>query len=461
MNALLALTVLLVAEDGVPLRAAPRAGASVQAQLFRGDWLELRAQEPGFFKVYDHRRERPGYVRASAVRAYEAAPAQAPALRAVVAFLREAAGFESLGIGAAALALRCDPQGTDIGLQAAVGAMAERLAQRASARNNPDPLVAQHRAVAESYGVKFLDVEGPGRLRVCYDGAAFRQVLASATAAPEDRARAALSLTSDACADPQASPLALRAWNEWRLEVLGRVEAPGTRDGALLRLRRAGILASLAYDRARRTDAAGASAAEESAAKELALADPGLLAAEDQPALADAALRVAASRWAMEQPGVISPKRPHLELRARRPGETCAALVADGERRAERCTFGLVWESSVRGRGLSLTVAVQPTASWTELWIFRRAGGAWRAQVLPPSSDGPGVGYGEAAGFSPDGTRVLVVREALVKRKLQRKFEVRRASDLRVLAAADAPERLSHFSRWSAPEWRGRTLALR
>jgi len=225
--------------------------------------------------------------------------------------------------------------------------------------------------------------------------------------------------------------------------------------------RRAGILAAVAYDRARRNDAEGAAAAEESAAKELTLADAGRLAEEDQPALADAALRVAASRWAMEEPVAVAPKRPHLELRAGRHGETCVAAVADGERRVERCSFGLVWQSSARGRGLSLTVTVQPAASWTELWIFRRAQGAWRVDVLPPSSEGPGVGYGEAAGFSPDGTKLLVVREALVKGRLQRKFEVRRAANLRVLAAADAAEKLSGFTRWSEPQWRGSTLALR
>src|SRR5207253_2958250 len=102
----------------------------------------------------------------------------------------------SLGISAAALALRCDAKTPAPDLQAAIGAMAERLARRASFRSNPDPVVAAHRDVAESYGVKFVDVERDGRVLVCYDGAAFRQVLADPGAGFDDRARAALALTS-------------------------------------------------------------------------------------------------------------------------------------------------------------------------------------------------------------------------------------------------------------------------
>src|SRR5205807_210852 len=78
MIAVLAMTVALVAEDAMPLRAAPRDSGPVQAQLYKGDWLEVRGEEPGWLKVWDHRRERPGYVRPEKVRTYPAAKESAP-----------------------------------------------------------------------------------------------------------------------------------------------------------------------------------------------------------------------------------------------------------------------------------------------------------------------------------------------------------------------------------------------
>ena len=461
MSALLAMVVALVADDAATLRASPRSSAPVQAQLSRGDWLEVRGEVPGYLKVYDHRRERPGYVRPEQLRVHADDAAQGPALRALVAFLRDAPGFESLGIGYAALALRADPQASATALQAAIGAMAERLAERASQRSHPDPVLAAHRAVAESYGVHFVDQEAASAVRVCYDGRAFRAVLASADAAPDERARAALALTSDRCADPATLPASVSAWNDWRLEVLQGEPGP-SRQGHLLRLRRAGILAARAYQRAREGDAASARSAAQAAARDLALADPTQLAESDLPARSQAAIAVAASRFAAEAaPAPLASKRSRLELRVGRPGETCISVVADGETRLSRCTWGLAWQASARDRGLTLTLAVQLAPAWTELWVFRRVRGAWRADILAPGSDSAGPGYAEAAGFSPDGSRLLVAREALVQGQVQRRFEVRRASDLRVLASAGSPEAIPGFARLAAPDWRGQTLALR
>jgi hypothetical protein len=459
---LVAMVVALVAEDATPLRAAPREGAPVQAQLYRGDWLEVRGEEPGWLKVWDHRRERPGYVRPERVRPFDATAAAAPALKAVVEFLRDAPGFESLGIGAAALVLRCDPQAD---VQAAIGAMAERLARRASLPKNPAPVLAAHREVAESYGVRFIDLQQQGRVRVCYDGAAFRQVLASAGAAPADRARAALWLTDDACVDREAGPLAMKAWNEWRLDVLAQIDAAPSRLLSLVRLRRAEVLSALAFQSARENDAGAgkqgdrAAVRADAAAQELALADPGDLAQEDLPLRAQAALRVAAVRWAAEPPAMQSEKRPHLVFRTGHPGETCVGAIAAGTLQIERCTYGVVWRSSAQGRGLSLTVAVQPADGWTELWVVRRAAGKWRIDAIPPGSDASGPGYVELAGFSPDGTKLLLARESAAQGKLRQRFEVRRASDLRPLSSRAFPS--AAFDRWADASWRGRTLALR
>ena len=92
------LVVALVADDPAVLRNAPRGDAPAQATLVRGDWLEVRGESAGFLKVYDHRRERPGYVRPTQVRVYRLDETTAPELRAVVRFLRDAVGSESLGV---------------------------------------------------------------------------------------------------------------------------------------------------------------------------------------------------------------------------------------------------------------------------------------------------------------------------------------------------------------------------
>ena len=60
------LLVAIIAEDPVVLRNAPRDDAPAQATLWRGDWLEVRGETNGFLQVYDHRHERPGYVRPGA-----------------------------------------------------------------------------------------------------------------------------------------------------------------------------------------------------------------------------------------------------------------------------------------------------------------------------------------------------------------------------------------------------------
>src|ERR1044071_6512295 len=126
--------VALVADDPAVLRNAPRDDAPAQATLWRGDWLEVRGETAGFLRVYDHRHERPGYIRPTIVRVHRLEAASAPELTAVVRFLRDASGSESLGIGYAALALRAAPAGADTSeILAAIGTMADPLARRGSA----------------------------------------------------------------------------------------------------------------------------------------------------------------------------------------------------------------------------------------------------------------------------------------------------------------------------------------
>jgi hypothetical protein len=153
-----------------------------------------------------------------------------------------------------------------------------------------------------------------------------------------------------------------------------------------------------------------------------------------------------------------APAGARLVLRAGKQGETCVRVAGTA---TERCSWGIIWAGSARRspRGDALTVAVQPMPAWTELWVFRRLGKRWVVDALTPASDAPGVGYAEAAGFSPDGARLLVAREAIVRGRLQRRFQILQLRSLRTVAEASTPG--AAFSRFCSPAWRGRTLALR
>ena len=58
----------IVTQDQTPLRAAPAGAATTQAMLSPGDLLEVRGERLDHLQVYDHQRERAGYVRATQVR---------------------------------------------------------------------------------------------------------------------------------------------------------------------------------------------------------------------------------------------------------------------------------------------------------------------------------------------------------------------------------------------------------
>ncbi|HVR02933.1 MAG TPA: hypothetical protein VMT47_12425, partial [Polyangia bacterium] len=363
----LALLVAIVAEDPAVLRNAPRDDAPAQATLWRGDWLEVRGETAGFLKVYDHRHERPGYVRPAIVRVHRLDEESAPELASVVRFLRDAGGAESLGIGYAALALRAAPAGADTTTEvfAAIGTMADRLARRASGRKTTsrDAALAGELEVAASYGVRFESVDGDladGPARLCYDGEAWARVLATPGAAPLEKARAALFLASTRCQPAILSPAKQRAFNDRRLQALGDVDAAALVAwmGGRVRLARAEAFAFRTFDEARRGDGAAAAAKDEAAAvRELALTDRGVLAPEDLARYDETAMRVAAGRWASEPAPRETRKRAvAITTTPRAPGETCVRVVAvsgaaandNGKPLAERCTYGVVWSSALR-----------------------------------------------------------------------------------------------------------------
>ena len=497
------LLVALVAEDGTGLRSAPSDAAPTQATLHRGDWLEVRGHVPGFLKVWDHRRERPGYVRPQRVRLHRAEESSADELRAVVRFLRDAQGYESLGVGYAALYLRVAPparraQPEWAEVLGALGSMADRLAARASgsarvrttggARAAEDAALAGQLSVVESYGVGYRRFEESSRMAsgergqrfvVCYDGDAFARVLSMTVAAAEERARAALALTRRPCFDPVTTVEHRHTWNEARLTVLSEASPSRPELGQLprplahrLRLRTAEALVERAHGLASRGDAMGSVQSASEAMRLLALVDRGELAPEDEPVYQEAAVRVASVRALGEPVAPNVGRHLAVEIVAAAGRQTCVRIwpqprATSGARPlVERCTFGVVFASSVRvaSHGRAVAVSVAPVVAWTELWIFHAeaSSGGWRSDVVPPAIGEPGedIGYVELAGFSPDGTRVMLARESRVQGRLTRRFEVCNPEGT-VLHWATDQRRLGAFARWASVGWRRSSLALR
>src|SRR3954454_6462694 len=124
----LTLVVAIVTQDATPLRAAAQETAARQTMLWAGDWLEVRGERQGWLAVYDHRHERPGYVRPAQARSYRVEEASARDLAAVIDFVRDTPGQEALGIAYTALFLRAAPANA-VGAELfdALGVMAERL----------------------------------------------------------------------------------------------------------------------------------------------------------------------------------------------------------------------------------------------------------------------------------------------------------------------------------------------
>src|SRR5262249_30938703 len=158
-----------------------------------------------YVQVYDHRHERSGYVSPERVRTYPLEEASAASILPVLEFLRDSRGDESLGIGLAALYLRvADAKSIEPVVFDLLGVFADRLARRASGEGTrpEDASIAQAIDVAASYGIGFQRIEREGRTITCYDGEAFRRVLALG-ASDQARGRAVLALTEPRCVDPK------------------------------------------------------------------------------------------------------------------------------------------------------------------------------------------------------------------------------------------------------------------
>jgi hypothetical protein len=470
------MTTAIVTTDHAVLRASPRESAPQQGQLWQGEVLEVRGERLDYLQVWDHARERGGYVKASQVRRTALTPAEAPDLLAVLRFIREAPGAESLGIGLAAAWLQAAPAETVRGASGAealdaLGTFADRLAQRASsgatANRQAQAALSAHLEVAARYGIRFASYEQEGSVRLCYEGEAYRRVL-TLPATPQQQARAVLALTAPECIDPSLQPLQRHRVNAWRAEVLERVDAAAL--PAYLRqrvaLRRASVWSTLAYENARLGEPAQPAA--QRALAELASVQKGELAEEDQPAWNDAAIRVNASRWAAVPAVAAAPdKGPSIVTQAGQPGETCVLLVDAkhdaAKPLARRCTYALVWpqSASLNREGNALALAVQPMEAWRELWLFRKRGAQWTIDVLPPATLAPQLGYAEFAGWVPGGQQMLVAREARGEGRWRRNYEVVSLDSLATQRQAADPGALGPFQRWQDAAWKKMSVAVR
>ena len=472
----------IVVQDQASLRAAPRDGAQQQTVFWQGEVLEVRGERLDYLQVWDHKRERGGFIRASEVRRVALTEAEAPALLAVVRFVQDTPGAEALGIGLTAAYLQAAPAQALVGAEGALafdalGTFADRLARRASAAvpgKASGAMLSAHLDVASGYGVRFATYEVEGRMQVCYEGEAFRRLLAMPAADAGQRARAALALTRPECLNPDLPAHERAKVTAWQADVLERVDVAGL-PGYLrnrVQMRRASVWGATAFQQARKNGADPAvAAAAARALTEFSGVNKAELTDEDQSAYNDAAMRVGAVRWALVPAALpattATSNRPVVLTQPGAAGETCVLLV-DAQHGAQapllrRCTYGVVWtaSASTNREGTAVALAVQPMEGWRELWVLRKSEGGWVADVLPPAAATPETGVAEWAGWVPGGQQMLVAREARGQGRYRKSFEVVRLDGLTTERVTGDIAALPVFQRWQDPAWKRQTLSLR
>jgi hypothetical protein len=225
------------------------------------------------------------------------------------------------------------------------------------------------------------------------------------------------------------------------------------------------VWAALAYERAR-TGGASTAAAQRALSELMSVSKTDLPDA-DQATYNDTAMRVSASRWAVEPAPKIA-GQPSIVTQPGAPGETCVLLVDmkndESHPLARRCTYALVWPQSAtlnRERN-TLALAVQPLEAWRELWVFRKRGNGWAIDVLPPANVDPRLGYVDFAGWVPGGRQMLVAREARGSNgKWSHSFEIVSLDSMTSTRQSADAAQLGSFRRWQDPQWKRTTVALR
>jgi hypothetical protein len=459
----------------VALRAAPRDSAATQTLLWRGEALEIRGAQGDFLQVWDHHRERGGYVRATQLLRVSTDAAEAPQLLTLLAFVSEQPGSEPLGLALAAAAIQALPAAALQGPQGAmvmdaIGRQGERLAERATVGRADDPLLTAHLDVARRHGVQLVSRgPAPNPMTVCYEGDAYRRLLALPAASAEQKARAALALTRSECLARPDRMAEREALDAGLADLLARADVPvlAPHWRARIATRQAEVWSRIAYARAQRGSADTARSAAQQAIDAIGRIEKAALVDDDLARFHAAAVRVNAVRWAAA-PAVPATGRLTVATRRADDGQTCVSLrdptaKADAPALAERCSWGQVWAASAapNREGTALALAVQPVDGWRELWVFRKDAGGWGVQVLPPAALQPGTGYAEFAGWEPGGQRLLVAREAMAEGKTVRRFEVVNVATLTPERTALDADALGPFGRWSDPAWKRDSLALR
>ena len=329
-------------------------------------------------------------------------------------------GYESLGIGYAALSLRAAPAGADTSeVFAAIGTMAERLARRASARRGRHARTRTLRRARRGRrelrrqvrAVDPLD-DRVGAARLCYDGEAWTRVLAAPAAAPAERARAALFLAVDPCRDPALPPAEARLWNDRRLRALESIDfaAAGALPASLggrVRLRHAEALAWRAFDEARQGDAeaavarGGGGGARAGARRSRACSPPRISTSTTRPRSASPPR---AGRPRRRPRRAAARKTVGLVRRAAQPGETCVRVVSRRRRR----------EGAPARRALHLRRRLAERAPLGAVGRRRDAGGAAAAGL------DRAVGPAPRRGRRPGGSRRSTAGDDRSRRRLRR-----------------------------------------
>lgn len=483
----------IVQTDGVALRATAADSAAQHAALTQGDLLEVRGARLDYLQVYDHRRERAGYVKASSVRRVSLDASQSTHFLSVVRFLKDSASQEALGISYAQSYLKVssgpskDPAYAEV--LEAVGKMAERMANRASKANANETTIAQQTAQIEGIGflgVRMVSIEQEGQQRLCYDGKAYQQLM-GLNAPATYKLTAALGLTKPSCIDSRLSTSQKRELDASRLGTIEQVRLEANGLTALemnrWRHRKAAILASLSFGSQRilvnstaPANEAGSQGIEAQKVASYAAQAIEVFSAVDKNELSEVekaeydetAVRVGAIRWAA-LPAKELPK--HVSITQGEPGQTCLSVSTPNDPikspSSKRCTFGVVWVQSlsIAPNGQMMSIAVQPTETWRELWLLRKVDQSWVVDVLPASSQAPHMGLIEFAGWVPadnkQQARILVARDVLEKAKIRTTFEVLNATSLNVDGRASNPQTLFAFAKFQQAAWRGATLTVR